>query len=270
MGGESAEHSQLGVLGGRRSRERALPILLTIRPPWPAAQLRRRDSCCERKARQDLRDADLARQCRISLELLGLDIALRRASGAARGAGTGRWSGSGSPRHARSVRSVPISSSVSPSPTMKPDLRRTSGAISRAVRHDLQRALVGRLRPHRGAESANGLHVVVEDSGLRLEDLRKAALSPPKSGVSTSTSGRPASCSARDGRREVPRATIFQIISCDGRHDDEAQPEVQRRLRQPPGLLGIQRPRLPWVTAQNPQFRVQVEPMIRKVAVWLE
>ena len=64
----------------------------------------------------------------------------------------------------------------------------------------------------------------------------------------------------------MPRAAVGEIVAIDRGDDDMRKPELPRRLGDMLGLVRIERARQPVLTLQKAQARVQVSPMIMKVA----
>ena len=68
---------------------------------------------------------------------------------------------------------------------------------------------------------------------------------------------------------EMLRAAVVEIVAIDRGDDDMGQAELRDRLGDILGLAGVERAGMPVLTLQKAQARVQVSPMIMKVACFL-
>ena len=69
-----------------------------------------------------------------------------------------------------------------------------------------------------------------------------------------------------DGRGEVRCAAVVEIVAIDRGDDHMRKPELRRRLADALGSAASSGPGNPVLTLQKAQARVQVSPMIMKVA----
>ena len=87
-------------------------------------------------------------------------------------------------------------------------------------------------------EPGDRLQVVVEDLGRGREDESIAAVSPSKSGVSTSIVAPVRRADRQDAAAEVVGAAVGQVVAGDRRDHDVLQPEPGAGLGQAVGLVG--------------------------------
>ena len=147
------------------------------------------------------------------------------------------------PASYRSRNTAATSSSVSPSPTMIPDLSGSTGRIAAARRMKLERAAVIRSpadRRRRGAgrspRCGRGCRAPASTT------VRSDSALPAKSGTSSSTVAPGELFPQRPhGGREMRRPAVRKVVPRDRRHDDVPPAELRRRARHPVRLGGVRR-----------------------------
>ena len=129
------------------------------------------------------------------------------------------------------------------------------------------RGEVARARPHGEIFRRHGLEIVVEHVGPRRHHgLDRAVLAQEVGREHLDRGRRAARADGADHRREVPRTAVVEIVAVDRGDDHVRKAELRGRLGDVRGLGRIERPGSPVLTLQNAQARVQVSPMIMKVA----
>ena len=170
------------------------------------------------------------------------------------------------PTAAAAARTSPTSSAVSPRPTMRPVL--TSGRAGAAVaaaagedrvgparalrlrrlarprggaRQQRQRALVARLRPHVRVQARDGLEVVVEHVRAGGEDgAQRRFVAAQVRDEHLHGRVRRGGAHGGDGRREVRRPAVRQVVAGDAGDHDVAQAEATRRFGDAPRLVRVE------------------------------
>ena len=184
--------------------------------------------------------------------------------------GTGR--SSACPRRARAGRALlaTISSSVSPRPTISPDLVGTDGMPRLERLEEPQRVRVVGARTRLPVESRNGFEVVVHHVRERRRERIERRIQPPAEIGHQHFDPRLRRMfpDRADAVGEMPRAAVAKIVAVDAGDHDVAEPEPRRRpaprCSGSSGSAGFGRP---CATSQNGQRRVHRSPRIMNVAV---
>ncbi len=151
---------------------------------------------------------------------------------------------------------------------MMPDLVNIVGIDLLHPLQQADRGEVARARPHREIFRRHGLEIVVEHVGPRRDHrLDRAVLAQEVGRQHLDRGRRAARADGADHRREMRRPAVVEIVAVDRGDDDVREAELRGRLGDVRGL-GRHRaaPGSPVLTLQKAQARVQVSPMIMKVA----
>ena len=156
----------------------------------------------------------------------------------------------------------------SPSPTMMPDLVNIAGIELLDPLQQPDRGEVARARPHREIFRRHGFEIVVEHVGPRRDHgLDRAVLAQEIGRQHLDRGLRAARADGADDCGEMRRAAVGEIVAVDRGDDHMGKPELCRRLGDVLGLVAHRAaPGRPVLTLQKAQARVQVSPMIMKVA----
>ena len=156
----------------------------------------------------------------------------------------------------------------SPSPTMMPDLVKIVGSISLARCRRRIGVEVARARPHGEVFRRHRLEIVVEHVGTRGDDgLQRPVLAQEVGRQHLDRGAGRARADGADDVGEVPAAAVRQVVAVDRRDRRRAQAELGDRDRRRARARADRGPRgSPVLTLQKAQARVQVSPMIMKVA----
>ena len=163
------------------------------------------------------------------------------------------------------------SSSVSPSPSIRPDLVSTSGRRCLERAQQLQRMAVVGTRARLAVQARHGLEVVIHHVRRRRRRARRAR--PPAGRESPASASRCACRATRlphgtDAGSKVRGTAIAQVVAIDAGDDDVVQAAgAPRCAPASAGSSGRARSGRPCATSQNGQRRVHRSPRIMKVAV---
>ena len=131
------------------------------------------------------------------------------------------------------------SSVVSPSPSISPLFVKVSGRRSLAWARTAEADLVPTLATDLLLESGDGLDVVVEDLGTRLEDAVDQVLAAVEI-RGQHLDGRPGPpAHGLDAAREMVRAAVGQVVAGHGGDDDVPEPQPLASLGKSFGLVQL-------------------------------
>ena len=151
---------------------------------------------------------------------------------------------------------------------MMPDLVNIVGSSSFTCCKQPDRMEIARAGPHGEIVRRHGFEIVVEHVGPRRDHFfERAVLAQEIRRQHFDRRRRAARADGADGLREMLGAAVIEIVAIDRGDDDMRQAELGRRFRD---MLRLDRdrarPASPVLTLQKAQARVQVSPMIMKVA----
>ncbi len=144
------------------------------------------------------------------------------------------------PTETRSVSVETTSGSVSPRPTMSPDLTASPTSAARASTARL-RGVAGR-GPHRPLQPGHRLDVVVEDVGAGREDeVERVGIPLAVRDEGLDGGPGPVPPDRLDRRRDGAGAAVGKVVTRDAGHHGVREPHAGHGLPNPLGLVGVER-----------------------------
>ena len=200
------------------------------------------------RAAEDHLEAERQAVIAVAFELLAARRTRPPADCGAWAADTGRWWPRPCPRARRSRSSARTSSSVSPSPTMKPDLVSTLRPVAPRESQHVERLPVIRLRAHAAVEPRHGLHIVIEDVRAGVEHARHGVAGRRRNRASALPRALPAAraAPARTVSAKWRGAAVGQVVAIHAGDHHVAQLHVGGHARHVGGLGRVERACRAW------------------------